>query len=361
MAGVVKKSVLAAKLGAKANQAIAKHRNDEPVIPTGGRLPDGIENGIAQLVECKVDTYKDGANKGQPFFYAAGIVVSPEDHNGAPIKGLRTSIIEPLHDTPSRKRATFDDHIQWCMNQLRILGYDTSSMTTGDDFEGACEAIKEAQPYFRFRTWKGSKQTTGPYAGKEPRVNEDWMGQVQYDSTDTAVDAGVNDATADETTHEEVVDDATEPSNDETQGEADAGGVDESALEALVARAAKDKKAQKELNQMALDAGVDQDTIDNADDWAAVADLIRGAGETAAEPEAAGDEPATPEVGDVWFFTPKDPKTGKPLTDPKTKKIKRLEVEIVTVNGKKQTATVKDLNTGKPVPGEVKWSDLDAQ
>lgn len=358
MAGQVVKSVLAAKLGSKAAAAVKKHKNDETKLPGGGSLPDGIENGIAQLTECKVDVYKEGQQKGQPYFYAAGIVVAPEEHGGIPIKGLRTSIMEPLCDTPGRKRATFDDHMAECLNQLRLLGYDTTQMESGEDFEAACAALKEIQPHFRFRTWKGKKETTGPYAGREPRVNEVWMGQVEYGGDGTTAD----DATTDATAGDDAVVDDTPADNDSAQGEANAAGDDSGPdLDALVAKAEKkDKTARQELTDLALAAGVDQDAIDNAEDWAAVAAMIRegGSGATAEEPKA---EEFVPEVGSVYYYTQTDPKTGKPLTDPKTKKPKRIEVEVTKVDKKGETATVKDLNTGKALPKPVAWSDLSAE
>ena len=362
MANVVK-SILAQKLGAKAAAAMKKHANDETKLPGGGSLPDGIENGIAQLTECKVDVYKEGQNKGQPFFYAAGIVVAPEEHGGVPIKGLRTSIIEPLHDTPTRARKTFEDHIDWAMNQLRLLGFDTSSMGgDGSDFEAACAALKEIQPHFRFRTWKGKKETTGPYAGKEPRVNEVWMGQVEFSGDGTSPTDATVDATADASA-DPVADETVTEDDDSLQGEADAAGEDSGPdLDALVTKAEKkDKTARKELTDLALAAGFDQDAIDSAEDWAAVATMIREGSGGGSGDEAPADEPFVPDVGSVYFVTQTDPKTGKPIVDPKTKRPKRIEVEVTKLDKKGETATVKDLNSGKVLPKSVAWSDLSAE
>ena len=58
------KSVLAGVAGL--NKLVSKHKADETVLPGGGRLPDGIEGGVAQLEDCRFGVFKDGPNKGKP-------------------------------------------------------------------------------------------------------------------------------------------------------------------------------------------------------------------------------------------------------------------------------------------------------
>jgi len=107
MPAKVSKSPLMAKLGNKLAESFDKHKDDETRYGGGSDLPKGIEGGIAQLVDCKFDTYKTGDNKGEFFFYAAGIVKAPKEVGGVPIVGLRTQIgPEPLCDTPDRSRKT---------------------------------------------------------------------------------------------------------------------------------------------------------------------------------------------------------------------------------------------------------------
>ncbi len=174
------KSGLAAKLGAKGHSAVETHKNDETVFQGGGELPAGIENGIAQIVECKFDIVKEGDSKGEYYFYAGGVVVSPKsimtDDGEFPVEGMRTSITEPLYDTPSRSRKTVDDHLAWILNELRKLGVDTSEVSL-DNLEETAAAIKESGTTFRFRTWQGKATEEYP----NPRVNHQWAGAVDYE------------------------------------------------------------------------------------------------------------------------------------------------------------------------------------
>ncbi len=62
-------SKLAAKYGAKLDQAVKAHAQDETDYGFI-RLPPGIVNGIAQLTKCYFDEYKTGKNKGEMYFRA---------------------------------------------------------------------------------------------------------------------------------------------------------------------------------------------------------------------------------------------------------------------------------------------------
>lgn len=369
------KGVLA-KLGAKGAKAIAAHKTDETDFGSGGDLPAGIEGGVAQLVDLKFDLYKKGDNIGQPFFYAAGIVVSPATFNGERIEGRRTSIGPiPLCDTPkAAKKKLLADHMADVLNELRKLGLDTSDLDDDPDaLETAALALKEEGPHFKFRTWIGKATKEYP----NPRVTHEWKGATEFDP------------------------DAQPGGGDEVE-EAE-GEVEESddPLVALAAQAnANDKAAQKELVKQAKAAGLDQKTIDNAEDWDAVVAMIQEAsageeaveeeateeageddldalgaaadegdddamtrlgelaeaagldpndypdswtslaeaikeagGETVEEEEVVEEEPAVPAKGEVMMFKP----AGKP---------KAIEVEVVLVVAAKKLANVKDLAKG---------------
>ena len=54
-------SSLFAKHGDKLLKAQAEHRGREPEVGNP-QLPAGIEGGVAQLVDCKIGVYKDGAD-----------------------------------------------------------------------------------------------------------------------------------------------------------------------------------------------------------------------------------------------------------------------------------------------------------
>lgn len=346
------KSAIFAKLGAKAKQAHEKHKK-EPVTYGNPSLPDGIENGIAELRQCKFGIYKDGKTKGQAFFMAAGIVKSPAEHNGVPIAGLRTQIgPEPLCDTPeaSGKRKTFDDHYGWMLNELKKLGVNAEEVGP-DDLEATAAALEKAGIHFRFRTWKGKKQTTGPYAGQEPRVNHEWNGVVEDYQDAEGQDGG-------------AVEDGTPPSDqvaEETGG--DEGGAvnpEDDDLDALAEQAQGEEDpdnapAQQRLMEIATEAGVSDDEMGAADNWAAVVELIRTAqagGEAHADEPAA---PADPVKGELYKYKPLDPKDKT-----KKKRLKAVECEVTSVNKLKKTVGLTNMDNKKIVYKDVPWSELEA-
>jgi hypothetical protein len=370
----VKASGLAAKLGDAGRKAFDEHKADEPVFGGGADLPAGIEGGVAKLVQCKFDKHKEGDNKGQYYFMAAGIVQSPKEHGGIPIQGLRTQIgPEPLYDTPSRSRKTVADHVQWVLNEFHKLGVDTSSMTI-NDFEATATVLEEEQPTFRFRTWKGSKATSGIYKDREPRVQHDWRGICEVDAEQE--DEPVEDATDedDETAEAEEEDEAgaaeeTEAEateEDESSGE-EAG--DEPDLDALAEAAdTDDKEAGEQLTALAVEAGIASKAVAKAKSWAAVVGMIRKASpaeeeeeaaeeeETAEEEEAAEEEEEEkiPEKAELYNYRPTvmDTKTKK-----RVKAKKPVECEVIAVNAKKQTVDLKNLDTSKVYKG-VSWDDI---
>jgi hypothetical protein len=340
----VKVGGLLAKLGPALQKAHEAHKADETDLGSFGDLPAGIENGIAQLVECKFDTYKKGDLTGQYFFYAAGVVVAPtefRDKDGVThkIEGLRTSITEPLCDTPTRTRKTVDEHIQWIYNELRKLGVDTSKMNY-DDLEPTAAALKEDQPHFRFRTWKGQKQLTGPYKDQEPRTQHSWMGAVEYSPGEAGGTSGLTDA------HDAAA--AAGVSGDPNiMDEMDKGGD----LDSLGTRAdGGDETAQVRLTEMATAEGITEEEIKGVDSWANVVELIRAADQGGDDTPVPAGPPA---VGDVYKYevTAKDPRTKKVVK-------KQVEVEVTASNHKSKTATVKNLDDGKSVYKDVPWDNL---
>lgn len=185
MAAQQSKNSLASALGVQAKKAWEAHKNDETNFSMGSAdLPAGIENGIAQLTEIKFDVHKEGDNKGKWFFYAHGTVLEPTeftDDDGVThhVEGRVTKIIESLYDTPSKKRKTLDEHIDWVMNELRKLGLDTSELSF-EDLEAAAATLKDAGPTFKFRTWSGAPTKEYP----NPIVNHQWGGAVEYEATE---------------------------------------------------------------------------------------------------------------------------------------------------------------------------------
>ncbi|MCK9569135.1 hypothetical protein M0R72_09350 [Candidatus Pacearchaeota archaeon] len=379
MPSQTKKSSLVAKLGSKLKKAVEAHADDETSLDVGGNLPAGIEGGVARVVECKfVEIAPGKTNAGELLFYAAATVLRPAEVNGQLIRGLRTQINEPLFDTPTRSRKTFDDHIQEVMNRLRIL----KGVKPGekleidvDDLETLAAEIKDEAPCIRFRTWAGSKQelverggkffVTGgraelgpykteaaakaanPYIGREPMVTHTWGEVVEY--VEDEEDAGVvetedeEETTDTEETEEAEAEEVEE--DDESEETEDEAEDEEDELTELANKADDgDKAAAKELQAKAIAAGLNKKDVVEAESWAAVVEAMKA--ETAEETEEEADEEEVEEEedeaiekGDVVNF--KQPKK------------KAVEAEVLLINVKKQTAnvrTVDDRKVFKDVP-----------
>lgn len=393
----VGKSGLLAKYGAKMAQAHAAHKNDETEFSQFGELPPGIENGIAILSDCKFDTFKNGENQGETFFYARGIVIKPETHEGIPIKGLGTRIgPEPLCDTPKSSRKTTDEHVKWIYNQLRRLGLETSGLNL-EDVEAAVKMLKEAKPYFRFRTWKGKATPQFP----NPKVNHDWTGVVEYHPDEDAT-SGMEDDTElppppppknGKPTSQKPGAPAPKPSPSPKPAPAPSPSpkptpspkpaavevFDEFGdLDTLGARAvAGDPEAVDSLTEMAKQAGLDDDLVAKAESWADVVKMLQGEAPAAAEADAeteaeseteddssesnegeeeSGEEESEPagwdvKKGQIYKYRPLHPTTKKPG--------KQIDVEVLVVNKQARTVDLKNLDDPKKKYGSVSWDSLE--
>jgi len=330
MARRVSKSSLFGKYADRVRKATIEHRTDETNFGSGGDLPAGIEGGVAQLVDCKFDTYKRGDNTGETYFYAAGIVKEPKVHDGMRVEGLRTSIMEPICDTPNRSRATVEEHVEHVLNELRKLGVDSSELDH-EDYEAVCESLKEEKPHFRFRTWRGDPTPQYP----NPRTNEQWKGSCEY------VEDGDVEDLVDETEEYE------EPEEEEEPEESEAAELDGKAADA------GDDEAIAAIQEAATAAGIDTDEYET---WTEVVETLDGSEEPqeeAEEEEEETEEEETeeeddwePEKGEVYLFKP-----------PRSRKA--VEVEVTAVFKSKRTANVKALDDGR-VFKSVSWDALSA-
>ena len=368
------KSVLMAKLGNRLSAFHEEHKDDPVEMSNFGELPPGIENGIAQLVECKIDTFKKGDLAGELFFYAAGIVRLPTDHDGLPIKGLRTSIMEALCDTPTRTRASVEDHLAWVYNELKKLGVDTGSMGV-DDLEATLEALRTSAPHFRFRTWKGEATPAFP----NPRTNHNWNGTVDYTGESGA---GVTDNSSEAAKIvNRLAPPASLPSPPRSNGKSptsalgkhmtagptpkptkpaapvaapvSAGFTEFSLDELAVAAAADDSDAQAELTRLAEEAGMTPDDITGAASWDEVVAYIQAGTEEAAPAgsSSSGGDPENPQVEEVYNYRPVDPKTKK--------QGKPVECQVMAVDKKTKTVTLADLANNKRQFKAIRWSSLE--
>lgn len=169
------------------------------------RLPAGIENAIALVKKLWIGQYKDGKDKGKPFFMGSAVVVFPLQHEGVPLKGRHTQIgPEPLFNTPDRSgdKKTYESHYAWMMNELMLINpalEKNKEAMAPANLAATFAALLKANIYIRFRTFKMPKQEITQKGGKyfygkksylsldalkadnkywdrEPMVNEQWLG-----------------------------------------------------------------------------------------------------------------------------------------------------------------------------------------
>jgi hypothetical protein len=97
--------------------------------------------------------------------------------------------------------------------------------------------------------------------------------------------------------------------------------------------------------------------VDEAENWAAVVELIRAGGKEDTESEEPAEEPEEapwePVKEEVYHFRPIDPKSKKPVKKP-------VEVEIVSVDKKTKTVALKSLDDPKRTWKGVKWDALES-
>lgn len=344
------KSSLAGKLGAKGAKAFDQHKSDETEFDAGGRLPAGIENGIAQLSTCKFGVYEKGDNKGEYFFMAAGIVTEPKVQDGIPIEGLRTQIgPEPICDTPkASKKKMMADHWAWVLNELRKLGLETEGLTI-EEIESAVAELEKDAPFFRFRTWKGQASKQYP----NPRLNEVWGGVVEHEDKE---EDDTEEAEADEEAEEEATDELPEDllelgaiADDPEHPLEDEAGIKLTALakpHKINVKTAKNWLAVAKALAKLEEADVEDE--DEPDDDAAEEEDEAEEGEEAEE-ETEDEEAAeefVPEVEQCFKYKPKGMK-------------KAVDVEVMSVQAKAKTVTLKNMGDGKTLYPKVAWTALE--
>lgn len=362
---------LLANLGGSLKKAHSEHKSEKTLA--GGRrdLPDGIENGVAQLVKLGFEKIEEGNDKGKVRFIARAIVKSPTHHNGVKVEGLATMLIEPLYDTPGRRRKTVDEHYQHILEIVRMVANDveyTDQFDTPEELEATLPSLVELAPHIMFRTYKMPKQepeqrsgkwyigNKGPYKDlatlkaankfwdREPMVNHDWQG---------VTDEPVAEAGGSEDVEETVTEEAPDEQVEDTPAEDTA--ADDNDLDALASAAddQEDAEAAAKLKEIAIEAGFTPKQVKDFGSWAEAVEAIRakqGGGEeeaTEEEEEEASDE--VPTVGTMYKIA--KVVNGKPVVNAKTKKPVFLDVEVVKVDKAKKTADVKNYDDDKVIKG----------
>lgn len=360
MPAQVVQSLLMKKLGSEFVKAHEEFKNVKP--EPKGELPGGIRNGIARLVNCKiVEIAKGKTNEGQLMFYASGSVVLPLEHDGIPIKGLFTQIMEPIFATPTRTRKTVAEHIKWVYGELASLGLSLGSLKP-DTIEQAMEALRKSPPYFRFHTWQPPKATTGKYAGKDTMTMHFWDGKVDY-KPDTATDKKnavadsspiveppVPDSLPDE--HPEAPDKDTKIREQPTQtaGDIDPDMIDKGDIDslAMLADDNQDLVAGQSLIDQALSVGVTKKQTDDAKTFKEIAELIKAA----KNPSQNGDGSIEIGMGEHWKFYPPDPRT-------KEKSKEAITGEIIHIDEASNTVNLKNIANTKFIYKNVPVDQLE--
>jgi hypothetical protein len=415
------KSELLAKYGDRLRKAFDRHKNDETDLGNFRGLPEGIEGGVAQLVECKFDKVRAGKdNAGEWYFTARGVVKHPLTHNGRRVHSLQTSIIEPLYDTPTRARKTVDEHLAHILNQMRLLGADTAGMGI-EDLEETAAALKEAAPHFQFRTWKGDKQTEGKYKDREPRVQEQWGALVEWNDEDEGIGDAVSGPAvegapvgpgggralasngmaspstgttpkrpalmAENTTTARAPRGKAEartaapppPPTDENVAENNkaSGGPEYGDLDSLAeAAGAGDEAAEDQLTNLALKAGLTQEFVEEADSWQTVVKAILKASGPDEEGDSEGgdgdegtddeEDGGTDDGEEAVAALPPEPKVKQAVRfRPPDKKAggkpsrRAVECSITAVDKAKKQVDLKSLDDPTRVYKAVPWNAIE--
>jgi hypothetical protein len=339
------------------------------------QVPPGINNGVAQLTECKFDIFKTGNNQGEYYFRAAGTILEPESVmvNGTEVTvaGLQTSILVPVCDTKNQQGVVtpVEHHIETVLNEMRKLGAATEGCG-GGDLETLAESLKEAAPYFRFSTSQGKTTPQFP----NPRIWENWhgargldnytppdtSGQVQDDTPPAEAKPTTNGHAAKPTQPKTapalVAKTPTKPASKAAPKPPEPEPIPED-IDILVNAAGDDDSplqadCQAKLTEMAMEAGATEEEITAAADWTEVAALI----ETNASKAADGDEGTgewEPKKDDVYFYTPVDQKTKKPA-----KGAKAVECQVIAVDVDRKRVTLKNLDNPKTAYANVPFDQL---
>lgn len=365
----------AARLDKSVKAAFESHKTDETRMGFGGKLPGGIQSGVARLVKSYLGEYKTGDYQGEIYLYLSGIALTPKYHvneegEKIPVKGSYTQVMVPMCDTQNAKgeTRTTDENVDVALNELRKLGLDLSELEA-EDLDEALAALQEAQPYFKYSTTQGKATEQFP----NPRVFENWNGLIEDYEEDSDSDeveeeddeeeapkskgksqpvkrkqakpSYEEEAEEEEEESEEEEDEESEEAEEEEEGEED----DYEDLDALAKSADRDdRKAQLALVKIAKGYDIDEEDYPS---WSEVVDAIKEARKTVSdeeEEEEGEEEEETEEVsfekGDIVFYKPKG-------------KRKAVECEVTAVFEKKQTCNLRNADDGtlyKPVP----WSEI---
>lgn len=368
MAVTKTQSPLMRRLGKRLDDAVRNAAGKAPVVGNQP-LPPGITDGIARLDDIEFKQVAPGkANAGEFYCRMVATVVEPEfieTPNGSKVQvaGRKTSLLIMLCDTKNKKGevTTLNENIETLEAHMKLMGVPAEHFDGGGEaLESAAQMLREAKPYIIFSTSSGKPSKEYP----TPRTFENWYGsQGIPDDYQPPQEAGgaVHDDTGggDAGVDPSNADGAYDQPDDQTDDQPDLDALAEAADRTKVVKGKQvddgDQEAKDQLEALAAQYGVGDEAA-NANSWAEVVELIRGAmeaqsGDDQPDNEPPADEPVVWTKGDVAVYAAPDPKNAK-------KKLKPSQHEVTSANKLKRVADLKALAGGK-VYKAVSWDELE--
>lgn len=343
MPAEVRKTNLLNKMAGRVAKAHEAHKNDETKYGIVD-LPSGIKGGYARLQTAKMDQYKEGKLKDEPYVLFRGVAISPEVHGDVRVKGQGVMLMIPLCDTKKMKDGQevtipFEQHWGDFLNELRKFGIDTAKMPH-TAVDGVLLALQNQKPVYRFSTrgWMPPATARDPnpkemvFTQFDGIVSDEEEASVGQGSPDSGFAAPLNTV------------DSNEPSNDDQQGEATAAGDDFDLATTAEQAEQGDMSAIELMKDKAREVGLTEEDIDNSSSWMAqgegtsLQELIeaKSSGEETSEPEPEPEPAWEPKVGGVCNYTIK---AGG----------KVHQVKVDKIDKKSQTADVTNLGDKKKI------------
>lgn len=397
MPAQVQQSNLLQRFGVRIAKANAEHK-DAPLDLGFKRLPPGIKNGVAKLTSFTLKEYaqdeKIAALRGQEYFHAVAVALSPKQQDGVAVEGVQFSQRFPLCDIPANPdnqfskpksfNTTWGEFLQCllCFGIKPSQSLDPSGAEQWAYYQAAVKTLNSSQPprtfEFTTRGWTPPKTTAEP--NPKERVYEDWGVQCEWNGqADPGAGVTVQQSNGVASSHylqppptEPMI--STTPSTDlPFSGDVEPAQLrhafaqqdytDQADLiAALVEVAMADleqtstlgtdgNKASIQLAEFAEANGWTQQQMDNAVDWVALGDMALNPPESTLPTDTMTTtvlSPAPVAVGTRHRFAKRD-KNGVKLKDNKGKEFPAHEVEITSVDPTANTCTVKTVKDGKDV------------
>lgn len=381
---------LAARLGGRLAAANAAVKDKPPDIAPA-RLPAGIRNGIAKLSSAytKVQENDKGmVPKGEVFFRASAIALTPEYHNGQKVAGAVTQVLIPLCDVPARgtpgaidykEAVAFDapdgPYNKWRSILMVLTGCPPCPETRESDPTGTKteaywfaamhsltrEGAKPVYISFSTRGWKSKKkptETDQEYKNREEMVFEEWHGLA---APPTAPDPGAgmrqlppppppgappvppNGATSRQATLAQTMLPQSAPNGappaSPTAPAEEVAGLVALAMDDPEGVTEEGADAGRRLEKLAWANGWTEEQTGNAADWAALGEMALAAPDADGFPSNGAPTTAIT-VGSRWYYAPRG-KNGERLKNNKGEDLPPFEVEVTSVNDAEQTCTLK--------------------